>query len=92
MWQLVDMETGNAVYRNLWDQWDACKTSFHPDGTKYKKAEALNLKSGDIVYRGFGVKKFIKLPVVKNGVVVDEVTRTTVMKELRPYRLEKMPE
>lgn len=92
MWQLVDVATGNAVYRNLWDQWDACKASFHEDGSKYKKAEALKLKSGDVVYRCFSVKKFIKLPVVEDGVVVNEMTRTTVIKELRPYRLEKMPE
>lgn len=37
MWQLVDAVTNRVTYRNLWDQWEACKTSFHKDGTKIKK-------------------------------------------------------
>ena len=32
MWQLVDAVTNRVTYRNLWDQWEACKTSFHKDG------------------------------------------------------------
>lgn len=90
MWQLVDAVTNRVTYRNLWDQWEACKTSFHKDGTKIKKAEAMTLESGATVYRKYNVKKFFKVPFVKDGNIVDEQTRTTDVPELRPYRLEQV--
>lgn len=90
MWQLVEMDSGKVIYRNLWDQWEACKTAFHKDGSRFKKAEAMNLQSGAIVYREFNVKKFIKVPIIKDGYIVDEQTRTTVVRELHPYRLERV--
>lgn len=90
MWQLIDAVTNRVTYRNLWDQWEACKTSFHKDGTKIKKAEAMTLESGATVYRKYNVKKFFKVPVIKDGNIVDEQTRTTDVPELRPYRLEQV--
>lgn len=90
MWQLVDVATGKVARRNLCDQWDACKNAFHKNGSKYKKAEAMALKSGDIVYCSFKVKKFIKLPVIKDGRIVDETTRTTMLRELKACRLERL--
>ena len=90
MWQLVDAVTNRVTYRNLWDQWEACKTSFHKDGTKIKKAEAMTLESGATVYRKYNVKIFFKVPVIKDGNIVVEQTRTTDVPELRPYRLEQV--
>ena len=90
MWQLVEEATGKVVYRNLWDQWEACKTSFHKDGTKIKKAEAMTLESGTTFYREYNGKEFFKVPVIKDGNIVDEQTRTTDVPELRPYRLEQV--
>lgn len=90
MWQLVEEKSGKVTYRNIWDQWEACKTAFHKDGSRFKKAEAMSLRSGDIVYRVYNVKKFIKVPIIKDGLIVDEQTRTTMVRELRPYRLEQV--
>lgn len=90
MWQLVDETNDKVINHNLWDQWEACKTAFHKDGTKIKKAEAMSLASGSIVYRKYNVKKFFKVPIIKNGNIVDEQTRTTDVPELRPYRLEQV--
>lgn len=82
MWQLVDAVTNRVTYRNLWDQWEACKTSFHKDGTKIKKAEAMALESGATVYRKYNVKKFFKVPVITGGRNSSGVHLTSCMRHL----------
>lgn len=90
MWQLVELKTGKVEFHYLWDQWEASKYFSHVDGRRYEKRETLALKSGAIVYRCANKKKFIKMPVIQNGRVVYELTRTTTIREMIPYRLEKI--
>ena len=88
-WQLRDTETGRVIHHNLRSQWEICQTSFHRDGSRIKKLEALNMKSGVIIFREVRSKRFIKLPVINDGTLVGEETRTTDIREMHAYTLEK---
>lgn len=58
MWKLLYSD-GSIARDNLPDQWSALCISFKRDGSRYKKAEALKVKSGTVVYRNRAITKTI---------------------------------
>ena len=91
MWQLVDVDSGRVCAKYLTSPWDVCKNAFKADGKRYKKAEALLLKPGQVIYVPRKSKRFFKLPVFQGNTLAGEETRTTDVKTLAPCRLELMP-
>lgn len=90
MWRLVDMTTLQPVGPAYWDQAEACESAYHENGKPIRRAEAMQLKDGDVIYRRRREKKFIKRPVIDRGQVVAEEARTTASYGFKPYRLMQM--
>ena len=84
MWKM-EFPNGELLQDGFVDQWDALKAGFKPDGTRFKKTEALALPSGSVVYK----KHF--MPVTERYAVVHNdgrISGTYVRKASAP-RLQK---
>lgn len=57
MWALKDKTTGKLVRTGAKDQWELVRTCYKANGDRFKKIEALRLKSGTLVFRREGVKQ-----------------------------------
>lgn len=82
MWGLY-REDGTLFRDGFPSQWEAVRTAKREDGTSFKKAEALKLKSGTEVYRQFDKPLVLTLPTIKeDGSYGISYTKKTV-KETR---------
>lgn len=50
MWKIEFLD-GKVMRDGFADQWEALKSGFKADGSRYKKAEALELKSGAEIFK-----------------------------------------
>lgn len=70
MWGLYK-EDGTPFREGFPSQWEAVRTAQREDGSSFKKAEALALKSGTEVFRQFNEPFVMTLPTIKeDGVKV----------------------
>ena len=91
MWRLY-REDGTLFRDGFPSQWEAVRTAKREDGTSFKKAEALKLKSGTEVYRQYyffdmSEREIAKFCNLSRTTV--QSRRTSSMKLLKRYLEEK---
>lgn len=87
MWKLLYSD-GSIARDNLSDQWAALRISFKRDGSRYKKAEALQVKSGTVVYRNRAITKMFKYEnILDDGSIGKSHTKKTEFNVLEKYLL-----
>lgn len=86
-WKLL-FPDGTVFRDGFKDQWDALKTAFDSAGNHYKKATALEVKPGTVVYREFFVK--VKSNVEEfneDGSIKNIRTKTVSIPKMQKYVL-----
>lgn len=91
MWGLYK-EDGTPFREGFPSQWEAVRTAKKEDGTSFKKAEALTLKSGAEVFRQFSEPVVLTLPTIKDdGTYGDSYVKKTAKERKTKFILKEMP-
>lgn len=91
MWGLYK-EDGTPFREGFPSQWEAVRTAQKEDGSSFKKAEALALKSGTAVFRQFNEPFVMTLPTIKeDGTYGESYVKKTVKERRTKFILKEMP-
>lgn len=82
MWSLL-CEDGSVFRGGFQNQWDAVRTAKKENGTHYKKAEAMSLKTGTEVFRDSCETVVVEIPTVKRDGTPGGITKQKMQKVSR---------